>query len=45
MMKIDKRKKYLNFSDIYNCLDYKWNYDFNIHAFAENLKNGKKLTI
>ena len=42
MLIVDKRKKYLLYSDIYNCLDCNWNYDFSINGFATNICNGRK---
>lgn len=42
MIKTDRRKKYLQFSDIYNCLDCKWNYDFVVYDYATNKYKGKK---
>lgn len=42
MIKTNKRKKYLQYSDVYNCLDCKWNYDFSIYGYAINKHNGIK---
>lgn len=42
MIKVDKRKKFLEYSDIYNCIDCKWNYDFSIYGYATNKRNGIK---
>ena len=42
MIKTDKRKKYLLYSDIYACLDCKWCYDFSIYGYATNKRNGIK---
>ena len=42
MIKTNKRKKYLQYSDIYNCIDCKWCYDFSIYNYAINKLNGIK---
>lgn len=41
MIKLNKRKKYLNYFDVYNCIDTDV-YNFDVYGYATNKRNGVK---
>lgn len=41
MIKLNKRKKYLNYFDVYNCIDTDI-YNFEVYSYATNKRNGIK---